>query len=380
MSAHLQNSYRRSSALGRALLRRSNKNACRSMSTFPRRPYTFHIGASWAGKPTSGNEMKKIPFPGDSPIGIWRDQMLSRTVPRAIPNEATKWAPDAGEDFFYITEVYFFSRLDEKFLCKSPIEMNLRVADLYSFKGVSFGVADGVGGWVESGVDPSLFSQAFMYHAHRYSRNAWAGEPEIDPTLDYAEREEIEGWELTPLESMALSYHGVLREKHVQAGSSTACLIHMNASSGLLRAANLGDSGFMVVRSSSVIHKQRVQTHYFNCPKQLTKLPTNSTRRFKRACVDSPGEADTYETTLRDGDIVVAYTDGLGDNVFPDEIATITSLVGRAGLPEDVQVQAMADRMANYARLCMLNKGRRSPFESEAARQGMFFQGGVSFL
>lgn len=351
MSAHLQNSYRRSSALGRALLRRSNKNAYRSMSTFPRRPYTFHIGASWAGKPTSGNEMKKIPFPGDSPIGIWRDQMLSRTVPGAIPNEATKWAPDAGEDFFYVTE-------------------------MKNSSGVSFGVADGVGGWVESGVDPSLFSQAFMYHAHRYSRNAWAGEPEIDPTLDYAEREEVEGWELTPLESMALSYHGVLREKHVQAGSSTACLIHMNASSGLLRAANLGDSGFMVVRSSSVIHKQRVQTHYFNCPKQLTKLPTNSTRRFKRACVDSPGEADTYETTLRDGDIVVAYTDGLGDNVFPDEIATITSLVGRAGLPEDVQVQAMADRMANYARLCMLNKGRRSPFESEAARQGMFFQGG----
>lgn len=351
MSAHLQNSYRRSSALGRALLRRSNKNAYRSMSTFPRRPYTFHIGASWAGKPTSGNEMKKIPFPEDSPIGIWRDQMLSHTVPGAIPNEATKWAPDAGEDFFYVTE-------------------------MKNSSGVSFGVADGVGGWVESGVDPSLFSQAFMYHAHRYSRNAWAGEPEIDPTLDYAEREEVEGWELTPLESMALSYHGVLREKHVQAGSSTACLIHMNASSGLLRAANLGDSGFMIVRSSSVIHKQRVQTHYFNCPKQLTKLPTKSTRRFKRACVDSPGEADTYETTLRDGDIVVAYTDGLGDNVFPDEIATITSLVSRAGLPEDVQVQAMADRMANYARLCMLNKGRRSPFESEAARQGMFFQGG----
>ncbi|EED77102.1 predicted protein [Postia placenta Mad-698-R] len=31
-------------------------------------------------------------------------------------------------------------------------------------KGVSFGVADGVGGWIDSGVDPSLFSQALMYH------------------------------------------------------------------------------------------------------------------------------------------------------------------------------------------------------------------------
>ena len=85
-------------------------------------------------------------------------------------------------------------------------------------EGVSFGIADGVGGWVVSGVDPSLFSQALMYHAHRYSRNAWAGEPEIDPTMDYEEREQIEGWEMTPYECLDLAYGGVLREKYVQAG------------------------------------------------------------------------------------------------------------------------------------------------------------------
>jgi protein phosphatase PTC7 len=85
-------------------------------------------------------------------------------------------------------------------------------------EGVSFGLADGVGGWVDSGVDPSLFSQALMYHAHRYSRNAWAGEPEIDPTMDYEEREQIEGWEMTPYECLDLAYGGVLREKFVQAG------------------------------------------------------------------------------------------------------------------------------------------------------------------
>lgn len=90
--------------------------------------------------------------------------------------------------------------------------------NLLVLKGVSFGVADGVGGWVDSGVDPSLFSQALMYHAHRYSRNAWAGEPEIDPTLDYEEREQIEGWEMAPLECLDLAYGGVLREKFVQAG------------------------------------------------------------------------------------------------------------------------------------------------------------------
>lgn len=87
---------------------------------------------------------------------------------------------------------------------------------------MSIGIADGVGGWVDAGVDPSLFSQALMYHAHRYSRGAWAGEPEIDPLTDYAEREEVEGWELTPMECMDLAYHGVLRERHVQAGKAFA--------------------------------------------------------------------------------------------------------------------------------------------------------------
>ena len=91
-------------------------------------------------------------------------------------------------------------------------------------KGVSLGVADGVGGWVESGVDPSLFSQALMYHAHRYSRAAWAGEPEIDPTMDYTDREQVEGWELTPYECLNLAYGGVLREKGVHAGKDTFLL------------------------------------------------------------------------------------------------------------------------------------------------------------
>lgn len=102
---------------------------------------------------------------------------------------------------------------------------------------MSLGIADGVGGWVDSGVDPSLFSQTLMYHAHRYAKNGWAGEPEIDPTQDYAEREQVEGWELTPMECMDMAHGGVLRERAVSAGSSTACIVNLNASTGILRAA-----------------------------------------------------------------------------------------------------------------------------------------------
>ncbi|CAA7271708.1 unnamed protein product [Cyclocybe aegerita] len=314
--------------------------------TPPHRPYTFHIGASWAGKPADPMYQmpkEKVPFPPDTLIGAWRDKTLTR--PRSVRSA------DAGEDFFFVQE-------------------------MRNSSGVSFGVADGVGGWVDSGYDPALFSQALMYHAHRYSRNAWAGEPEIDPTMDYEEREQIEGWEMTPFECLDLAYGGVLREKYVQAGSSTACIISLNASSGVLRSANLGDSGYSIIRSTSVIHRQRAQTHFFNCPKQLTKLPANAGRKFARACVDSPGEADTYETKLRDGDIVVAYTDGFSDNVFPSEMVTICSLVARTGGTEDEQVQNMADRMVEYARQCMKSKTRVSPFERDASRQGMYFRGG----
>ncbi|OSD01538.1 protein serine/threonine phosphatase 2C [Trametes coccinea BRFM310] len=332
----------------------------RTYSSLPR-PYRFSVGASWAGKPHDPRDprVKSNPFPPDSAIGKWRDQMLSK------PNAPA--GKHIGEDFFY-------------------------VQDMREKSGISLGVADGVGGWVESGVDPSLFSQALMYHAHRYSKAAWPGEPEVDPTQEYEEREQVEGWELTPLECLESAYGGVLRERAVLAGSSTACVMTLNASNGILRAANLGDSGFLVIRASSVIHQQRSQTHFFNCPKQLSKLPT-SQKRFSRACVDQPNDADLHEMKLRHGDIIIAYTDGLSDNVFPAEMVAICSLVARQSqlqrrtIPltgeqggeetvEDVEAQAMAERIVDYARMCMFNHKRVSPFERAAAREGMYFRGG----
>ncbi|KAJ7247621.1 phosphatase 2C-like domain-containing protein [Mycena haematopus] len=328
-------------------VRRSSPLACRLFSSARAilHPYSFHIGVSFAPKPPIRfkGEKPKVPFPSDGIIGSWRNKMLSR--PKAVQTK------ECGEDFYFHV-------------------------DMKNKSGVSFGVADGITGWLESGVDPSLFSQALMYHAHRYSRSAWAGEPEVDPALDYTEREEVEGWELTPYECMDLAYGGVLREKLVEAGSSTACIITLNSANGLLRAANLGDSGFSIIRGGSVLYSQPVQTHFFNCPKQLTKLPPPSGKRFTRACVDSPREADTYKTQLCNGDLIVAYTDGLTDNVFPHEMVEICSPDPDAGPSDDAQAQSMADRLVIHARECMGAKSRVSPFERQAAREGMFFPGG----
>jgi len=70
------------------------------------------------------------------------------------------------------------------------------------------------------------------------------------------------------------------------------------------------------------------------------------------------------------------YTDGLSDNVFPPEFVQICSLVRRAGGPEERQAQDIADRMVQYARTCMSDKRRVSPFQKAAARVGQYFQGG----
>ena len=47
---------------------------------------------------------------------------------------------------------------------------------------------------------------------------------------------------------------------------------------------------------------------------------------------------------------------------------------------EDALVQTIAERIVDYARVCMMKKNRVSPFERAAAREGMWFRGGVSCL
>lgn len=87
---------------------------------------------------------------------------------------------------------------------------------------------------------------------------------------------------------------------------------------------SLGDSGFLIIRSSQIFYQQKPQTHYFNCPRfvtsewifchyeqtccrQLSKTPPSRGRRRTHYYSDSPTTADTYSTYLQDGDIIIAY-------------------------------------------------------------------------
>jgi len=47
----------------------------------------------------------------------------------------------------------------------------------------------------------------------------------------------------------------------------------MDRNKQTLHTANLGDSGFMVVRRGQVVHRSTEQQHFFNTPFQLSVPP-----------------------------------------------------------------------------------------------------------
>jgi len=64
-----------------------------------------------------------------------------------------------------------------------------------------------------------------MYHCHRYSKHGWPGEPEVDPTLDYAHRQQVEGWETLPRACIGMAHDAVTLDKLVQAGAYPSMIL-----------------------------------------------------------------------------------------------------------------------------------------------------------
>lgn len=56
-------------------------------------------------------------------------------------------------------------------------------------------------------------------------------------------------------------------------GSSTACVVVLNRETSMVYTANIGDSGFVIVRQGQVVHRSEEQQHYFNTPFQLSLPP-----------------------------------------------------------------------------------------------------------
>ena len=170
-------------------------------------------------------------------------------------------------------------------------------------------MADGVGGWVESGVDPGDFSHSFCNYMAR------AAYKHTEPKLNARYL-------------MQVGYESVSKDGSIRAGGSTACVAVAN-SDGTLDVANLGDGGYVALRTNAVHAYSVPQTHGFNIPYQLSVIPASILRRARlfgnNMLLDYPKDADVTSLSLRHGDVLVFASDGLWDNLFNHVILRIVS-------------------------------------------------------
>ncbi|XP_020097393.1 probable protein phosphatase 2C 55 [Ananas comosus] len=200
----------------------------------------------------------------------------------------------------------------------------------------AIGVADGVGGWADLGVDAGQYARELMSHSL------------------VAIQEEPKG-SIDPVRVLEKAYMSTKAK-----GSSTACIIALTDKG--IRAVNLGDSGFIVVRDGCTIFRSPVQQHDFNFTYQLES--GNSS--------DLPSAAQVFTVPVESGYVVVAGTDGLFDNLYNNEITAVVVHAVRAGL----EPQVTAQKIAALARQRALDKNRQTPFSSAAQDAGYRYYGG----
>ncbi|KAL5121265.1 Protein phosphatase 2C 7 [Pleosporales sp. CAS-2024a] len=178
----------------------------------------------------------------------------------------------------------------------------------------TFGVADGVGGWVESGLDPADFSHGLCEYMTCAARS-W---PQGANTTS-----------LHPRDLLQIAYDEVTEDESIEGGGSTACLA-VAEPDGNVQVANLGDSGFMHLGGNAVRHFTQPQTHAFNTPYQLSKTPHRMLVQMAvfggpTTLSDLPKESSVTHHKVRHGDVLVFATDGVWDNLSPQDCLGIVS-------------------------------------------------------
>ncbi|XP_035227400.1 protein phosphatase PTC7 homolog [Stegodyphus dumicola] len=212
------------------------------------------------------------------------------------------------------------------------------------------GVADGVGGWRDYGFDPSRFSYSLMETCER-----------LVVTGRFNPR--------SPGNLIANSYYELKENKDQIVGSSTACVVVLNRTDQMLYTANIGDSGFLVMRNGEVVHRSEEQQHTFNTPFQLCLPPANITGVHS----DSPESADTSSVPIEEGDLILLATDGLFDNL-PESV--IVQQLANLRDPNLDNMQNMVNTLAFLAHRLAFDANYLSPFAKRAWENGINILGG----
>ena len=282
--------------------------------------FTYGLSASYSAKRQRLDPERNL-YTYDPYVRVSKTATELRNDASVKQDRTTR--PQSGQDAFFI----------------SPIAQTDAIA---------FGVVDGVGGWEESGVDPADFAHGlcdYMSAAARSFPNGFNSTSGLPP----------------PKEILQLGYDKVSDDAAIEAGGSTACIATLDAR-GRLDVANLGDSGFIHVGPHAVRNVSDAQTHAFNTPFQLSKLPRRMIEQMAlfqggaRPFHDLPADAASSTHQLRHGDVLVFATDGVWDNLSPsDALAIITPVMTAAGAwvrsGDSSSSMQVGERLARLAKL-----------------------------
>mmetsp|Transcript_41034 Transcript_41034/g.76311 ORF Transcript_41034/g.76311 Transcript_41034/m.76311 type:complete len:304 (+) Transcript_41034:49-960(+) len=173
----------------------------------------------------------------------------------------------------------------------------------------AFGLADGVGGWADRGVDAGLFSRALLESALQRMRQR----------ANAMQRPDLPG--------VASEAFQAVREKSLD-GSCTLLLGQMQQD--MFTLLNLGDCGLMALRPCSIlprfhggtvttsmrlIYRSTPMLHRTNLPLQLSSQDPNLSSLTEYF--------DLVTLKLRKGDVLIAGTDGLFDNIGDLELKSL---------------------------------------------------------
>ena len=228
----------------------------------------------------------------------------------------------------------------------------------------TFGIADGVGGSARDGVDPGEFSREILMRCHMSS--ASGAVPKVTDALKMASE--------APL---------TLR------GSTTLLLGQLDAGSDTLRLLNLGDSGALLLRPSlrsfgdnqehkvlfpRCVLKTEDQSHFWNCPFQA------NAKNFGKV----NGELDEILACVKEGDVLIAATDGVLDNLFDSDMQAcvsdqLTTLMGTDPIAAQEAIDTLSRKLAEQANAIGMRQGEAglvTPFVEAASLEGMSKKGG----
>ena len=141
-------------------------------------------------------------------------------------------------------------------------------------------------------------------------------------------------------------------------GSATACVLRLDPSTGELDAANLGDSGFLIIRQGQIVFQSPALQHFFDCPFQFGAAPEYT------PATDYAEDAAVFRVPVQPGDVIILATDGALDNVWPKDMVNLAPRTAE-------EVDGAASALASLAARHGLDPEYESPYSVEASQQGI---------